>query len=345
MDAPPIQYVTTSDGVSIAYTSTGSGLPLVFMPWPFNNVGQIWETAFARPLLQALASRFKLIQYDHPGQGMSSRGLSEYHSMEDYLLDLEAIVDHLALQRFVLYGAPMFGHVAVRYAAQHPGRVRALALGDVFKDRAWGGYEDIAKHDWEAFLHTMVSTWSLPGAPRELDYWRGSMDQADGLHMMNLGMRSSISSILPNLKVPVLLWNPRRPSRDSQVDSLWVADAQAMAAAIPDARLVLYDGGFASVLYSPGPEPPPAVRFIEDFLSDLSQRAGGESRLPSATSLSPREVDVLRLVVQGKTNREIAEALVISQRTVINHISNIFTKTGAENRAAATAYAFRHGLA
>jgi predicted ATPase/DNA-binding CsgD family transcriptional regulator len=60
--------------------------------------------------------------------------------------------------------------------------------------------------------------------------------------------------------------------------------------------------------------------------------------------LSPREVEVLRLVAQGLTNREIAERLVLSERTVINHVSHIFEKTGVESRSAATAFAFRAGL-
>jgi DNA-binding NarL/FixJ family response regulator len=60
--------------------------------------------------------------------------------------------------------------------------------------------------------------------------------------------------------------------------------------------------------------------------------------------LSAREIEVLRLVARGLTSREIAEQLVISERTVINHISHIFAKTGADNRAGATAYAFRNGL-
>ncbi len=61
--------------------------------------------------------------------------------------------------------------------------------------------------------------------------------------------------------------------------------------------------------------------------------------------LSPREVEVLRLVTQGKSNREIAEELVISERTVANHLASIFNKTGVENRAAAAAFAIRHKLA
>ncbi len=66
---------------------------------------------------------------------------------------------------------------------------------------------------------------------------------------------------------------------------------------------------------------------------------------PFPAGLTEREVEVLRLVAQGKSNREIAEALVLSERTVINHLSHIFQKTDTDNRAAATAFALRHGIA
>jgi DNA-binding NarL/FixJ family response regulator len=61
--------------------------------------------------------------------------------------------------------------------------------------------------------------------------------------------------------------------------------------------------------------------------------------------LSDREVQVLLLVAQGRTNRAIAEELVLSESTVANHLFSIFAKTGSENRAMAAAYALRHGLA
>ncbi|MQA61983.1 MAG: DNA-binding response regulator [Actinophytocola sp.] len=66
---------------------------------------------------------------------------------------------------------------------------------------------------------------------------------------------------------------------------------------------------------------------------------------PSAPGgLTPREVDVLRLVATGVSNREVATRLVISERTVARHMSNIFTKLGVASRAAATAYAYQHEL-
>jgi DNA-binding NarL/FixJ family response regulator len=61
--------------------------------------------------------------------------------------------------------------------------------------------------------------------------------------------------------------------------------------------------------------------------------------------LTEREHQVLRLVAAGKTNREIASELVISQHTVARHLQNIFMKLGLSSRSAATAYAYEHGLA
>lgn len=63
-----------------------------------------------------------------------------------------------------------------------------------------------------------------------------------------------------------------------------------------------------------------------------------------AGPLTPREVEVLRLVAGGSTNRQIAEDLVISEKTVERHLSNVFTKLDVSNRTAATAYAFEHDL-
>ncbi len=53
----------------------------------------------------------------------------------------------------------------------------------------------------------------------------------------------------------------------------------------------------------------------------------------------------MRLLVEGRTNPEIADALFISHGTVRNHVTNIFTKLGVESRTAAATFALRHGLA
>ena len=60
--------------------------------------------------------------------------------------------------------------------------------------------------------------------------------------------------------------------------------------------------------------------------------------------LSWREVEILRLVAVGRSNREIGEALFISEHTVANHVRSILRKTGAANRTEAAGYAYRHAL-
>ena len=81
-------------------------------------------------------------------------------------------------------------------------------------------------------------------------------------------------------------------------------------------------------------------------IARLEHSARRESpRAPAPpTRLTARELEVLGLVATGKTNRAIAEALGLSEKTVARHVANIFTKLGLTSRAAATAYAYRNRL-
>jgi DNA-binding CsgD family transcriptional regulator len=74
-------------------------------------------------------------------------------------------------------------------------------------------------------------------------------------------------------------------------------------------------------------------------------RLGSRDTPDRPDGLTAREVEVLRVLAEGKTNRVIAEKLFISEKTVASHVSHIFTKLGVSSRAAATAYAYDHDLA
>ena len=69
----------------------------------------------------------------------------------------------------------------------------------------------------------------------------------------------------------------------------------------------------------------------------------GEIANSSNMGLSAREMEIIGLVADGLTNQEIAEKLTISKRTVDNHVSNMFTKTGSKNRVALLNWAMDHG--
>jgi DNA-binding CsgD family transcriptional regulator/pimeloyl-ACP methyl ester carboxylesterase len=346
MQAPPVKYVTTSDGFNIAYSVAGAGPPFVFMPWPFSHRGLWWGTVFGRPIAETLARRFRLVQYDSRGQGMSTRGLPEDHSLDDYLLDLEAVVDSLGLTGFVLYAGPVSNHLAVHYAIKHPERLRALVLGDITIKGAWGkeipGFSELIQRDWDFFLHAMASSFSLQGAPVEVPYWRESITQEDCIKMGLACHESDIGDLLPSLRVPTLILNTRRLTVDGPLTA-WARDGEAIAAAIPNSRLITFDG-MASIWFSPGPEAPQAVQFIEAFLNDLPGVAVPEPDELRIAALSRRQREVLHLISQGKTNREIADALVLSERTVQRHIADIYAKIGARNRAEATAIALGRSL-
>jgi DNA-binding CsgD family transcriptional regulator len=86
------------------------------------------------------------------------------------------------------------------------------------------------------------------------------------------------------------------------------------------------------------------VRRMDEALRCQTREHPARSQ-PLPAGLSAREVEVLRLVAAGRSNREIASELVLSEKTVENHLTRIYAKIGAENRAAAAAFAIRHTLA
>ena len=87
-----------------------------------------------------------------------------------------------------------------------------------------------------------------------------------------------------------------------------------------------------------------AARAMYTTLGAVADLRRLEGVQPGAGELTPRELEILRLLATGMTNRAIADTLIISEKTAANHVSNILAKLGLSSRAAATAYAYEHGL-
>jgi DNA-binding CsgD family transcriptional regulator len=105
----------------------------------------------------------------------------------------------------------------------------------------------------------------------------------------------------------------------------------------------LIDQTINSLASSPLQEVFLSSRWIKQ-LEELEQSLAPE-KLAYPAGLTQREVEVLRLVAGGATNQQVAKALHISIHTVNTHLTNILTKTGCENRTAASAFAIQHNLA
>jgi DNA-binding NarL/FixJ family response regulator len=87
-----------------------------------------------------------------------------------------------------------------------------------------------------------------------------------------------------------------------------------------------------------------SIGCVRRQLRALSHQSREPLSPPLPANLTQREVAVLKLVAQGKSNGQIAQALGLSEKTVTNHLTHIFNKTVSANRAAATAFAIHHGL-
>jgi len=340
MEAPPVRYVKTSDGHNIAYADLGTGWPLVVTPQAWTNLQYAWTHSDMQGWLRLLASRFRVVQMDWRGQGMSSRGLRPDHTLDDMLLDLEAVVDTLALQRFVLLGMAAHAHIGIRYAARHPERVAALILlGSAARIDAWppGIYGELLQENWDLFLRLAVPS-ALGGEQKRLaiERMRRTIDQKDFILRTKALQESRLDEILPLITAPTLVLH----HRNNKVPS--VEHGMQLAASIPRSRLVVLEG---DDLFDDAES---AVHALEDFITQHLAAPGSTSMRESAdsseTSLSHREIEVLRLIAAGKSNAQIGDELVISLNTVRRHITHIFNKAGVGNRAEAASYAHKNRL-
>ena len=110
-----------------------------------------------------------------------------------------------------------------------------------------------------------------------------------------------------------------------------------VAALLPQGRLVSLSG------HGHWGDQLSAATAIEAFLADVDSAQVGTPKAPTPEfKLSERQDEVLRLLANGKTNRDIASELVLSLRTVERHVNDIYARLGVRNRTEAVAFAFKN---
>src|SRR5437667_2795619 len=162
---PVIQYARTSDGVSIAYAVMGEGTPLVACTGTWG--GQLHHYTVRSglasvPVDELIASGFRVLIYDNRGMGSSDRTSIDY-SIDARLNELDAVIPHAGLDRFVLVSVFAGGPPALVYSIQHPERVTHLVLSNTYAvgteyyestpvARVAHGMQSMAEDDWDNFI-------------------------------------------------------------------------------------------------------------------------------------------------------------------------------------------------
>jgi DNA-binding CsgD family transcriptional regulator/pimeloyl-ACP methyl ester carboxylesterase len=347
---PRVSYARSADGVSLAYSVAGQGPALVFVPWvPFSNLRMEWQSPVLQPVFEQLARRLTLVHYDGRGTGHSQRDVTDL-SLEAMVSDLEAVIDRAGLSQVSLLGQYNSCPHAIAYAARRPERVTRMVLfggsargWDAMSARQTQAMLSLIEQDWDLFADTAAHQWmgwSAGDAGRAVaDAMREAVTPQIARATMQAASAADVTELLPRVAARTLVLHPR------DMTQIPVAVARSLAMGLPRGRLVILDGA-QPVLFTA--DPGRVVSLLLGFFCDGAEpagtpAAGGAPTVPP-DGLSPREVEVLRLLAAGESNSQIARRLGLSPHTVERHVANLYRKIRARGRADATAYALRHGL-
>jgi pimeloyl-ACP methyl ester carboxylesterase/DNA-binding CsgD family transcriptional regulator len=350
---PPLYQARSADGVTLAWTSVGRGHPLVHLPGsPFSNLEAEWRIPVMRRAFNGLARHLQYVQFDARGTGRSQRDVSDL-SLDAMLRDIDAVVTASGLRRFALLGFYSSVTHAIAYAARHPDRISHLILfgGSA---RGWNPMSgpatqallSLIERDWDTFVESITHAWlGWPDGEEgrlATDWFRTATTPAMARSTLQAAGEVDVSGLLSKVRCPVLVLH----RRGQQVIPLEMSEE--LAAGLPHAELRVLAGESASLFFEETDE---VVAEIVGFVTGgrpegiAPPRGRGVASADRAGRLTPREIDVLRLIAAGESNAEIASRLGVTDNTVERHITNLYRKIDARGRADATAFAIRRGIA
>jgi pimeloyl-ACP methyl ester carboxylesterase/DNA-binding CsgD family transcriptional regulator len=349
-----MHYAVTSDDVRIAYVSVGDGPALVFASNIFGDATRYCDRfPPVRELTDRLAQLgWRVIRYDHRGMGASDRNVVDL-GLEARVRDLAAVVGALGLDRFALGGVDIGAVTAIAYAVEHEAAVSHLVLLSPWASgarylqipalRAAYSAEATGEQEWRLFANILASVASGFTDPEFVRKGTEVFLQATSPQALSAfnaaNARIDIRDLLPRVMAQTLVTHePAFPFGSFDL-------CQEVAAAIPSAEfLVVGDNSIAGRVHD---ENVAAIdRFLRTGTATSSMAPPADKTIDPSRfdALTPREIEVLREVADGATNKEIAAALGIAVSTIERHLVNLYPKIGARGRADAVAYALRHRL-
>jgi pimeloyl-ACP methyl ester carboxylesterase/DNA-binding CsgD family transcriptional regulator len=302
--------------------------------------------------IRFFGDHFRFLRWDERGCGLTDRNVDEL-SFDRWLEDLEAVVEASGVDEpFALLGISSGAAICVAYAARHPERVsRMILYGGYARGWARRGHSQ-TERQYRAMIELMRVGWGkenpvfrqiftarfIPGASEAQIGWynellRRTSTGDSAARLLEARSTVEVSDLLGAIEAPTLVIHSR------QDEICPVEEARFVAAGIPGAQFVELDSRNHILL-----ENEPAWQRFQEVVLDFTglPTTGGED--PAFARLTSREREVLVLITEGLANARIGERLAISEKTVRNHISNLFDKLGVWTRAQAIVFARDRGF-
>lgn len=369
---PKVQFCRSPDRVRLAYATVGSGPPLVKAANYLTQLENDGRGPVCDHWLRGLTQHHTLVHYDDRGSGLSDWEVDDF-SLEARVQDLAAVVDAVQngaeWEQFPLLGIAQGAPVAIAYAAQNPEKVSRLILyGGYARGRFHRDQTDEERLQTETLINVIRVGWGkenpafrqlfttrlIPEGTEEQKEWlnelaRSSATPENAAAMEEACYRIDVTDLAQRVTAPTLILH----SRDDV--AMPFEEGRLLAALIPDARFVPLDSR-NHILLEDEPAWPRFLAEVHAFLGVIGSASGNrpeggprsdqEPAEPQALfpELTQRELDVLELVARGASNEAIAEQLTITQKTVRNYVSRIYSKMHVDRRAQVIVLAREAGL-
>ncbi|MBS1677369.1 MAG: alpha/beta fold hydrolase [Actinobacteria bacterium] len=312
-----------------------------------------WREPHFRAFVEALGRHRTVIRYDPPGTGLSGEGIVPAADLEDEAAALAAVVEAASAGPVDLFAGSSGAPIGVAYAAAHPERVgqfllyggyaSGAAIGDAPTRKA---IVDLVREHWGLGSRILADVFmpSATAAEREefVRFQRQAASAERAAQALEAVYRFDVTDRLDRVAPGATVLH-RRGDR-----AIPFAQGRELAAGLPDATFVAFEGddhypwfGNSAQLLGAALD----VLGVEGRPAPLPRREPDpKPNPPAADDLTRREAEVLGLIANGLSDREIADRLVLSPHTVHRHVANVRTKLGLPTRAAAVAAAAKRGL-
>ncbi|HET8819088.1 MAG TPA: alpha/beta fold hydrolase [Xanthomonadaceae bacterium] len=345
-----IHYAASGDGLRLAWAELGRGRPLVKAATWLTHLQYDQESPVWAHWLRFLGANFRYIRYDERGCGMSDRDATEL-SLASWVDDLAHVVDAARVERpFVLLGISQGAATAIRYAVRHPERVSHLVLyggyaiggnraDDPERRALFKAVMEVAGLGWGSdnpAFRQMFTTRFLPsGTPAQIEWiselCRRTTSQESAIRLLRARGEVDVRDLLDLVRVPTLVVH----CDGDQIAPL--SQGRMLASRIPGASFVQLDSNNHVLL-----EHEPAWRDFQEAVLGFTGVATGTGEAAPVADLTQREQAALHLLCEGQSNAQIAWQLGVAEKTVRNHLSNLYRKLGVRSRAEAIVRAHRH---